>query len=781
MVGCLVLPAASVLAEPPGVGTGEPGGREVHAGAVPPELLDPIPALAAPAGAPRPDGPVVLRVTLDDAGEVRSVELLRSQGAAVDEAARRTALGLRFAPARLDGRPMPSRILVEVPVAPPASSRTDEAARPAPAAPLPDAPGGIVPGRLAPDQGDPSEPSGRSTRVARDGAGEPEFIDVLVTGSRVPERADEAVVSTEVIDREAIEQGGFRDVAEILEESQSVQVVRSFRGAELWLRGLDPEYTLVLVDGDRVPGRTGGAIDLSRYGVENVERVEIVRGPSSALYGSEAIGGVVNIITRPATDDDFEGDVRASYGSNGVLDVTARAAGSPAEGLRVSATGGYHRADAFGQATPDTATTGSAREQWSTGGRLEWRPSDPHLVGVSANYNRLQLEGVDAGAGTAVFDRTQLQEQTEARLTHRFAPNERLSLETRGFYSRYREQYLLDQRGSNRLDSYEDSREHLAQVTSTVRIVASPEHRVAFGFEQIIQQLESPRLSGRGRRTRFAFFAEDRWAPVDWFVLSPGIRVDIDSQFGNQVSPKIAVRADPTDDLVLRASYGRGFRAPSFQQLLLRFENPAVGYVVEGNPDVGAERSHGVDAGFEWQAAPDVSFGASFFRNDIQDLIAVVTADSGGAAGTLFTYDNIASAWTMGAESTARVQLFDLIELGAGYSFTVTRDEENDRQLEGRARHRPTASLRATFDSVDVDVTGRAAVLVGRTFYLDEDGDGSEERIVGDPLTQLDFRVEKRFGRHLGLFLGVDNVLDAGDRFTVFRPRTFYGGAWGKY
>ncbi|HJK98265.1 MAG TPA: hypothetical protein RMF84_13625, partial [Polyangiaceae bacterium LLY-WYZ-14_1] len=69
MVGCLVLPAASVLAEPPGVGTGEPEGREVHAGAVPPELLDPIPALAAPAGAPRPDGPVVLRVTLDDAGE----------------------------------------------------------------------------------------------------------------------------------------------------------------------------------------------------------------------------------------------------------------------------------------------------------------------------------------------------------------------------------------------------------------------------------------------------------------------------------------------------------------------------------------------------------------------------------------------------------------------------------------------------------------------------------------------------------------------------------------
>lgn len=754
-LGCSV--AAPAAAQGEGAGppaerraedASEPAGRVVPPRVEEADLAPPTPA-ATDAGV---HGAVLLRLTVDEAGRVSDVEIVQGLGFGLDEAAAAAARGFRFVPATVDGVPAPARVLF----------RHDF---PRPTPPAPPAPGPRA----------PTPPPGGGEAAA--GAEAP--IEVVVTGARIRERADRAVVATEVIDRETIERGGYRDAAELLEESSTIQVDRTFRGAGVWLRGLAPEYTLVLVDGERLPGTVGGVIDLSRYGVENVERVEIVRGPSSALYGSEAIGGVVNLITRPASRD-LEADAMASYGTAGVLDATARVAGRPVDGLRLSLTGGYHQADAFRFDEGSAATSGSARRQGSVGGRAVLDVGDAHELRLQGNFLRLRLEGVDTGAGSAVFDRTQLQEQIQAGFGHRFDAGTGVVLESRFSYGLYREQYLLDQRGSNRLDDYEDNREHLAQLTSTLAVDAADDHRVTVGFEQIIQRLESERLSTPGNRTRFAVFAEDRWQVTDWLAVTPGVRVDLDSQFGEQVSPKLALRADPVEGLVLRASYGRGFRAPSFQELLLRFENPTVGYVVEGNPDLDAERSHGVDVGFEWRALPWLEVSGSFFRNDLDQMIAVVTGDE-GVAGTLLTYDNLETAWTMGAESSARVRAGDLLTVGLGYTFTATRDGENDRELEGRARHRPTASATLTWDEAEVDVTARSAVQVGRVFFLDEDGDGAEERVVADPLAQLDLRVAKRFGRHVEIFAGVDNVLGAGDRFTVFRPRVFYAGARGRY
>src|SRR5690606_11194731 len=107
-----------------------------------------------------------------------------------------------------------------------------------------------------------------------------------------------SVMATQVIGSAEMRQTGATTLDGVLEAQPGLQIERTFRGSELWFRGLDPEYTLILVDGQRVPGRVGGAVDLGRYSLEAVERVEIVRGPSSALYGSDAIGGVVNLITR---------------------------------------------------------------------------------------------------------------------------------------------------------------------------------------------------------------------------------------------------------------------------------------------------------------------------------------------------------------------------------------------------------------------------------------------------------------------------------------------------
>jgi outer membrane receptor for ferrienterochelin and colicins len=715
----------------------------------PPSLVERAEA-AVPPGIAH-GGRVLLRLTIAADGHVEDATVVEADDPALGEAAREAALRSRFTPATRDGAPVPSRVLFAYELEPPAEV-------PAEAPPVEEGP--------APESSPEESP-----------------VEVVVTGTRAERSRAASVVAVELIGRAEIERSGARNAAELLEERAGLQINRTYAGSELRLRGLDPEYTLVLVDGERVPGRIGGAIDLSRYAVEDIERVEVVRGPSSALYGSDAIGGVVNIVTRDSTRK-VEADAMASYGSRGVADATGRVAYRPTRAIGLELTGGTHFARAFGD-DGQVATTGSSRRQWSLGGRLDARAGERHRFIARVSYQRLTLEGVDTGAGAAVFDRTQEQEQLQASISHRADPSARVRVETRASYSQFREQYLLDQRGSAQLDSYQDNREHMIQGSTLVDIHPSARHATTVGVEYLFQSLDSVRLERDGERHRFALFGQHEMKVYEHgasaLTLVPGVRLDIDSQFGQQVSPKLSVRYDPIEQLTLRATYGRGFRAPSFQELLLRFENPSVGYVVSGNPDLGAERSHGVDFGVTYRPVSAFTLTASFFRNDLRDMIATVTVEEGGAGGTLFSYANISSAHTMGLESTATVRVKDLFDATLGYTFTDTLNGETGRPLEGQPRHRITLSPHFTYEPWELDVTARAALLVQRQYDVDTDGDGVSTQITAPPIAQIDLRVAKSFTRHFELFVGVDNLINAGDQYTILQPLTVYGGARGRY
>ena len=614
----------------------------------------------------------------------------------------------------------------------------------------------------------------------------PDAIEVVVTGARTDEPLRSSVTATQVITREQIEQTGARNAAELLQNMPALQVREGFRGTELWLRGLDPQYTLILIDGERIPGRLDGAIDLSRFGVERIERVEIVRGPSSALYGSEAIAGVVNILARESKRP-LEGDALLSYGSRNTLDATGFVAGRPHDTLRLSATGGYHRSNAFTvrDSSSGQGTSGSAREQWSTGGTARLDPNARHRILLAGDYSRLSLTGVDDGAGGAVVDRHQLQEQTSLRSSQRYTPSQRVRWENRVSYGQFRSQYLLDQRDGTALDKYEENLEHLVQAGSLVRVQHRDWLTGTVGVEALVQRLRSPRLSSTGERERLSAFVQADvrvWQRgARQLRVVPGARFDWDAQFGQQFSPKLSIRLDAHETLVLRASYGRGFQAPSFQQLLLRFENPSVGYVVEGNPDLKAERSHGVDLSAEWTPADWVALSAALFRNDLTDMIATYTQTDGGAAGTIYSYRNLTSAWTMGAESAARLRATEWLIVQASYALTYGHDGENDLSLENQARHRPTAFIRLAHPDWRLGCVLRGSAELGRRFYVDDDGDGADELKKPAALVRADVRVEQRMGRHAELFLGLDNLTDRRDEFTTLRPRTYYGGARARY
>ena len=605
--------------------------------------------------------------------------------------------------------------------------------------------------------------------------------DVVVIGTRTEVPLADSPARVEVVSREEVESSGARDATELIEERPGIVVTRTFRGDAIQMDGLDPEYTLVLVDGDRVPGRIGGAVDLGRYGVESIERIEILRGSGSALYGSDAIAGVVNIVTRrPREPLELSGGATYGWFGGHAVDATALA-GARLSPFTIRLSGGYHFADPFDRDGADLATTGSARDQWSIGGRADVELMPGMLLEGRVEYLSRVLRGVDTNAAGAIFDRTQQAEQLVASVAERLRAGSHTDVTARFTYSLFREQYLYDQRGGQALDDYQDNREHLGQITLQLDHSIG-DHRLSFGYEQLIQELESDRLVSVGRRTRLSPFAQEDWTILDDDVLLVavvGARLDIDSQFGDQLSPRIGLRFDPVPQLTLRASFGMGFRAPSFQELLLRFENPGVGYVVAGNPSLSAERSYGTRVDADWQPLAELGLGASFYRNDLTDMITTVTESEDGAAGTLFSYANIAAAYTQGLETRATLTPITGLRAQLGYVLTDTRDEALGRPLEGRALHRWTLSVRLAHRETGLSGTLRTAVTGDRVYFEDRDGDGAEDPLVMGPMVQTDLRVGLTLLDHLELYAGVDNLIDAGDAFFALRPRTLYAGARG--
>ncbi|MBM7116374.1 TonB-dependent receptor plug domain-containing protein [Archangium primigenium] len=602
----------------------------------------------------------------------------------------------------------------------------------------------------------------------------------VVTGSRSVEHVQDAPVAVEVITRRDIEASGARDVAELLSGRPGVEVMTGFAGAGLRLRGLGPEYSLLLVDGERVAGRVDGQLDLSRLSTDNIEQIEIVKGPSSVLYGSDAMAGVVNIVTRKARRP-LGADARVSYGGLRQLELEG---GGEARGERwgLRLGGGFRRRDAYALDPSRQSTSGSDLDSYRYAGRGEWKASERWRLEAKAEGNRKVQRGVDALTTGAVIDRASQDEALLATLLPTWELSEHTTLSFTAHYSRFRHRFVYDQRGGAALDRIDETLEQLAKVGAQLNQDLGASHQLVAGAEGLTEVLASNRLSGgRGRRSRLSLFAQDAWRVVPGLVAVPGLRVDVDSQFGTVATPRLAVRVDPLSALTVRASYGFAFRSPSFQELLIDFENPSVGYVVAGNPALRPETSRGADVSAEARPVDGTLVWLSLFQNDLRDMITVVTLPE-TTAGLRFGYDNIARARVRGVEVgwNQRLPASLLVELG--YTFTQARDLTEDRALPGQAAHRLTARASWRYRPWGLEASVRGGVVGARPYFEDAEGDGVEETVRAPRYVTVDAQLSKSLGEAVKLFVAGNNLAGAGDaRFLPIPPRALYAGVSARF
>lgn len=604
-----------------------------------------------------------------------------------------------------------------------------------------------------------------------------ERVIVVSTGTRTEHDAATAPVATEVTTREEIIGSGAENVAEALEESgSSVQTSSGFNGTSLQLRGLDAQQVLILIDGQRVTGRIGGAIDLRRFPIENVERIEVVQGAGSVLYGADALGGLVNIITRPP-EPGVQAEGRLTYGSRSTLDTSGRLAGG-GRNWGLSATGGFHQTAGWDADPSDIATTGDALRSWNVGGGGRWEPRARLRTSLTVDYLRRDARGIDETSSGAVLDRRNLTETSNTSLKLAWSGDDS-QLQVSAHHSFFRDQFRQDQRDDDALDQYQPTDDQLGQLGVQFNQMAA-NHLVTTGIDGQLEWLTTDRVideqgSNAVERQRLAFFVQDEWTPVrtPQITVLPALRVDFDSRFGVYPTGRLALLVRPFETLALRVGYGRGYRAPSFRDMYLAFANPGVGYRVAGNPSLRPEQAWTLDLGATWTPTDELMFGVGVFDNRLRDLITTdVITDADVEGLQVFGYVNVGSGYTRGVEAKASVGFLDHFTLTGSYTLLDARDQLTNLPLPGRSRHQTALGFEFDHRRWGTRLFARMAASSRRPYSTPE---GEQEFARG--FATLDVRLSQSLLRYFTLFVGAENLLDAGDAsLTLIAPRSFYAG-----
>jgi len=597
---------------------------------------------------------------------------------------------------------------------------------------------------------------------------------VVVTASREPQPLGYAPGTFSVITREEIERGHYTSVVDILRRVPGVHVEQpGSRGgrASIYTRGLDPNHTLVLIDGVRMNdpnNNRGGSFDLSTLDPAGVERIEISRGPISAVHGSAAIAGVINIITRTGRDaQEFLLD--GSGGRWGVYRVAAEARGRVGIADLSVAGAWIDEGD-----PPDGQQYRGGNIKMGAGLKL---PAGASLRGMF-RYADSESESFPDDSGGDAFAEIRTLEDRDIREVdlHVEAAQKtgRWIDYTLGFDYRHRREDRDSPgiaRGGALVIPSELSRDELDYYALSLRNTVKPLEGLSLtaGGDVYWEEGSSSGQLFPGQpfalSTNFELdrvvggpFAELHWRSDFGLALYGGVRADFPSVSSSEVTPRASAEYSvPVIDLVVKGSWGEGFKLPAFFSLA----SPVV-----GNPDLVAERSKGWDLGLSRSFWKDrVAGRLAYFEIEVKDLIDFVFINQ------VPSLVNRSKAVSRGFEFELSARLFDSLDLNGNLTFTDTDIRNSSDDLLNRPRWRGALTL--IWDPVE-DVTIRAAALIVGSV---KDSSLPTGDVTLDPWGRVDLSASWRVRKHVSLYLKIDNLFDSnhqeavGFRAPGIRPR----------
>lgn len=581
---------------------------------------------------------------------------------------------------------------------------------------------------------------------------------VLVTANRSASTLGDTIVPAQVIDRAEIERTQARDLSELLRGRAGIQIGNSGGPGKLtsvFMRGSESDHVLVLVDGVRIGSATAGLAAFQDIPVDQIERVEIVRGPRSSLYGSEAIGGVIQIFTRRNTRA-ITPHARIGVGSHDLREASAGIGGRAGRGW-FGVDAAFQRTDGIDSCRGSgTLFQGCFVDEPDRDGyrnrSLNLRGGVELADGLTFEANALRAEAFNEYDGS-VFggnEADNVQQVAGGKLT--YTPSDVVTLTAQAGRN-YDESttYFRDIDAGTRVDVGQiDTRRDTASVQADFGL--APTQRFSLGFDWMSDNVESDTDYALTSRTNFAVFS-DYTARFGAHRVQAGVRHDDNEQFGGHTTGSLGWGLDLDHGLRLNASAATSFKAPTFNDLYFPFGS--------GNPDLEPERAKTLNVGLaQYGDAWSWSFNA--FESRVDDLIFL---------DRNFVPQNIQEARIRGAELTFATTLAGF-DLSTELSHVDPRDRSdnanNGNLLARRARNSGRLDIDRAFGEFRLGTTLRAS----SSRY---DNAANTVRVAG--YGTLDLRAAWAFTPDWTLEARATNVLDK-DYETVawyYQPGREYG------
>ncbi|MCC4257910.1 MULTISPECIES: TonB-dependent receptor plug domain-containing protein [Sphingobium] len=613
---------------------------------------------------------------------------------------------------------------------------------------------------------------------------------IVVTATRTPTPLDQVPASITVLDKAAIDRAQDIGATELLLRTPGISMSRNGgygTATSLRIRGAESEQTVVVIDGVKLndPSSTGGGYNFANLLIGDAQRIEVLRGPQSTLWGSQAIGGVVNIVTA-SPQAPIEGSFDIEAGSRDT--VSARAALGGVSGPLSWRIGGQSFttegisaiAPAFGGGERDGYTNRNVA------GRAELALGANASIDLRGYYStgRVEIDGFSGDApdyshnrefvGYAGLNFALLDGRLRNRIAYNYTDTDRDS------YSPELEQPLsFEAAGKNRRFEYQGIFDLSDRISAT------------FGVENERSRFKSRSPSGsladplpdfvRGKAEITSVYGQLTVRPLDGLTINGGVRHDDHNRYGGRTLFSAGGIWTLPSGTTLRASYGEGFKAPSLYQLFSEY----------GNVNLDPERAHGWEAGAQQAFFGDMlTIGATYFERTTTGQIIYNGCDVGTTDPLCVVpgtdtprwgyYLNVARAEAHGVEADAAFRLGGLT-LDGNYSWTVAEDRSAGTANEGnwlprRPRHLANASL--SYDFAFGLTLGSAVRWAGKSY------DNASNATRLDDYTLVDLRAEYRLSDSLRLFARAENVFDE-QYMTAYRygtlGRSIYAGIRGRF
>lgn len=632
-------------------------------------------------------------------------------------------------------------------------------------------------------------------------AGAVKAPDVIVTATRTEELVKDVPNTVEVITKEDIEKLGATDIYSALRLASNVDVSSAgMAGHNVSIRGMSTNHTLILIDGKRTAGEdtsvTQNVYALERISLSNVERIEIIRGTASAQYGSDAMGGVINIITKRSEKPSYT--VGLSTGSDAInnyyhFDFGKQGNFSSSLDMRFTDI----RKDMYDGA--ESSNYYGPKQEYSFKGTYDLGNSKQLDLDLGYYNEHTKADYSDEtysyGRYTLDTNKNKKEWYDYRRLDYSLGysgKTENGDYMLRAFYSRLdKENNLYNNRStfptinmgrmSMSLESmlsgvypkydWDKSTYKVWGIEGKNTQQVADNHLLTFGAEYRRNSVEGTRMgdggdnvhevsqSGNGYTstksysdkdiTNYAGYIQDEWMVNDKLLLIPSVRYDHDSSFGGKTTPKIGLTYFLNNNSRIKANWGKGFKAPTISELYMNMHR-AMGSAtvnVYGNPKLKPEESTSWDISYE--AEKDNNWGKiTYFNNDVKNLINSQHIEGAGTYD--YEYVNVDRAQINGVELELGRNLNDKWTVKATSNWLDAKDKTADERLEDRARNITTLQL--VYD--DHEKNGYSATLwqqwVNGYYYSDEDYD----------YTTTNFVISKKFEETNRIYAGVDNIFD---------------------